>query len=122
MIQNKKYDRWKKKKASIRKQVIGTPERPRLTIYRSAKHVYAQIIDDTSGKTLVSASTVSKDLREELKAVKSEMEVCKLVGKYAAKRALEKKIQNVVYDRNGYLYHGRVKAVADGAREGGLKF
>jgi large subunit ribosomal protein L18 len=122
MIQNKKYDRWKKKKASIRKQVIGTPERPRLTIYRSAKHVYAQIIDDTSGKTLVSASTVSKDLREELKAVKSEMEVCKLVGKYTAKRALERKIQNVVYDRNGYLYHGRVKAVADGAREGGLKF
>jgi large subunit ribosomal protein L18 len=122
MIQNKKYDRWKKKKASIRKRVTGTPERPRLTIYRSAKHVYAQIIDDTSGKTLVSASTISKDLREELKAVKSEMEVCKLVGKYTAKRALEKKIQNVVYDRNGYLYHGRVKAVADGAREGGLKF
>ncbi|MGA3243044.1 MAG: 50S ribosomal protein L18 [Bacteroidota bacterium] len=122
MIQNKKYDRWKKKKASIRKQVIGTPERPRLTIYRSAKHVYAQIIDDTTGKTLVSASTISKELREEMKAVKSEMEVCKLVGKYAAKRALEKKILNVVYDRNGYLYHGRVKAVADGAREGGLKF
>jgi large subunit ribosomal protein L18 len=122
MIQNKKYARWKKKKASIRKQVIGTPERPRLTIYRSAKHVYAQIIDDTSGKTLVSASTISKELREEMKAVKSEMEVCKLVGKYTAKRALEKKIQNVVYDRNGYLYHGRVKAVADGAREGGLKF
>jgi len=122
MIQNKKYNRWRKKKASIRKKVVGTPERPRLTIYRSAKHVYAQIIDDTSGKTLVSASTVSKDLREEMKAVKSEMEVCKLVGKYAAKRALEKKIQNVVYDRNGYLYHGRVKAVADGAREGGLKF
>ncbi len=122
MIQDKKHDRWQKKKASIRKRVVGTPERPRLTIYRSAKHVYAQIIDDTSGKTLVSASTVSKDLREELKAVKSEMEVCKLVGKYTAKRALEKKIQNVVYDRNGYLYHGRVKAVADGAREGGLKF
>lgn len=122
MIQNKKYDRWKKKKASIRKQVIGTPERPRLTIYRSAKHVYAQIIDDTTGKTLVSASTISKELREEMKAVKSEMEVCKLVGKYTAKRALEKKILNVVYDRNGYLYHGRVKAVADGAREGGLKF
>ena len=122
MIQNKKYDRWKKKKASIRKKVIGTPERPRLTIYRSARHVYAQIIDDTSGKTLVFASTLAKDLREELKAVKSEMEVCKLVGKYAAKRALEKKIQTVVYDRNGYLYHGRVKAVADGAREGGLKF
>lgn len=122
MIQNKKYDRWKKKKASIRKKVFGTPERPRLTIYRSAKHVYAQIIDDTTGKTLVSASTISKELREELKSVKSSTEVCKLVGKQAAKQALEKKIQKVVYDRNGYLYHGRVKAVADGAREGGLKF
>lgn len=122
MIQNKKHDRWRKKKSSIRKKVFGTPERPRLTIYRSAKHIYAQIIDDTSGKTLVSTSTLSKDLREEAKTVKSEMDVCKLVGMHTAKRALEKKIQNVVYDRNGYLYHGRVKAVADGAREGGLKF
>ncbi len=122
MIQNKKVDRWKKKKASIRKTVFGTPERPRLTIYRSAKHVYAQIIDDTTGKTLVSASTVSKDLRDAVKDVKSAMEVCKIVGKHTAKQALEKKIQQVVYDRNGYLYHGRVKAVADGAREGGLKF
>lgn len=122
MIQNKKYERWQKKKASIRKRVTGTPVCPRLTIYRSAKHVYAQIIDDTTGKTLVSASTISKELREQVKTVKSEMEVCKLVGKHAAKQALEKKIQHVVYDRNGYLYHGRVKAVADGAREGGLKF
>jgi large subunit ribosomal protein L18 len=122
MIQDKKYDRWKKKKASIRKRVFGTPERPRLTIYRSAKHIYAQIIDDTTGKTLVSTSTLSKELRDEAKSVKSEMDVCKLVGKHTAKRALEKKIQVVVYDRNGYLYHGRVKAVADGAREGGLKF
>jgi len=122
MIQDKKHDRWKKKKASIRKRVFGTPERPRLTIYRSAKHIYAQIIDDTTGKTLVSTSTLSKELREEARSVKSEMDVCKLVGKQTAKRALEKKILNVVYDRNGYLYHGRVKAVADGAREGGLKF
>jgi len=122
MIQNKKHDRWQKKKASIRKRVHGTPERPRLTIYRSAKHIYAQIIDDTTGKTLVSASTLSKGLRDDVKNLKAPMEICKLVGKYAAKQALEKKIQNVVYDRNGYLYHGRVKAVADGAREGGLKF
>jgi large subunit ribosomal protein L18 len=122
MIQNKQYQRWRKKKASIRKKVFGTPERPRLTIYRSAKHMYAQIIDDTSGTTLVSASTISKELREQVKSVTSSTEVCKLVGKYAAKQALEKKIQQVVYDRNGYLYHGRVKAVADGAREGGLKF
>lgn len=122
MIQDKKHDRWQKKKASIRRKVIGTPERPRFTIYRSAKHVYAQIIDDTNGKTLVSVSTISKDLREQLKEVKKPMDVCKIVGKAAAKQALEKKIQAVVYDRNGYLYHGRVKAVADGAREGGLKF
>ncbi len=121
MIQNKKHDRWQKKKSSIRKKVFGTPERPRLTIYRSAKHIYAQIIDDTTGKTLVSTSTISKDLREEVKGVKSEIDICKLVGKQTAKRALEKKIQTVVYDRNGYLYHGRVKAVADGAREGGLE-
>jgi large subunit ribosomal protein L18 len=122
MIQNKKHERWKKKKASIRKDVRGTTERPRLTIYRSAKHIYAQIVDDTTGRTLVSASTVSKDLREELKKATSAMEVCKMVGAQAAKRALAKNIQQVVYDRNGYLYHGRVKAVADGAREAGLKF
>lgn len=122
MIQDKKHDRWQKKKASIRKKVFGTATRPRLTIYRSAKHIYAQIIDDTTGKTLVSASTISKELRDQLKDVKSAMEVCKLVGKFAAKQALDKKIQQVVYDRNGYLYHGRVKAVADGAREAGLKF
>jgi large subunit ribosomal protein L18 len=122
MIQNKKLDRWYKKKVSIRKKVLGTPERPRFTVYRSAKHIYAQIIDDTTGKTLVSASTNSKDLREELKKATSKMEICKKIGMYAAKRALEMNIQHVVYDRSGYLYHGRVKAVADGAREGGLKF
>jgi large subunit ribosomal protein L18 len=122
MIQDKKHDRWKKKKASIRQRVIGTPERPRFTIYRSAKHIYAQIIDDTNGKTLVSVSTISKDVRDQLKEVKKPMDVCKIIGKATAKQALEKKIQAVVYDRNGYLYHGRVKAVADGAREGGLKF
>jgi large subunit ribosomal protein L18 len=122
MIQDKKHDRWKKKKASIREKVIGTPERPRFTIYRSAKHIYAQIIDDTNGKTLVSVSTISKELRDQLKEIKKPMDVCKAIGKAAAKQALEKKIQAVVYDRNGYLYHGRVKAVADAAREGGLKF
>lgn len=122
MIQNKKLERWKRKKASIRKNVHGTAELPRLTIYRSAKHIYAQIVDDTTGRTLVSASTMSKDLREELKKATSQMEVCKMVGGHAAKRALARNIHRVVYDRNGYLYHGRVKAVADGAREAGLKF
>jgi len=122
MIHNKKLDRRPRRKARTRKKVFGTPERPRFTVYKSAKHIYAQIIDDTSGKTLVSASTVAKDLREELKKATSKMDVCKLVGVAAAKRALEKNIKQVVYDRSGYLYHGRVKAVAEGAREGGLKF
>lgn len=122
MIKKNVLERWYKKKASIRKKITGTAARPRLTIYRSAKHVYAQIIDDTTGKTLVSTSTLSKDLKEELKKTTSRLAICKIVGAAAAKRALEKNIQQVVYDRNGYLYHGRVKAVADGAREGGLKF
>ncbi len=121
-IHNESERRRLRRQMSIRKRVEGSPERPRLTVFRSARHIYAQIIDDTTGKTLVSASSLAKDLREEMKGVKTEMEVCKLVGKYAAKRALELKIQTVVYDRNGYLYHGRVKAVADGARDGGLKF
>lgn len=122
MIKKNTLERWSKKKASIRKKINGTTERPRLTIYRSAKHVYAQIIDDTTGKTLVSTSTLSKELREEAKKTPGRLAVCKLVGATAAKLAIEKNIKQVVYDRNGYLYHGRVKAVADGAREGGLKF
>lgn len=111
-----------RRKASIKAKVHGTPTRPRLTVYRSLKHVYAQIIDDTKGQTLVYASSLSKELRDQAKGAKSEIEVCKLVGSVAAKKALEKNIKEVLFDRNGYLYHGRVKAVADGAREGGLKF
>ncbi len=122
MITSNKRERWLRKKISIRKKISGTPERPRLTIYRSGRHIYAQIIDDTTGRTLVSASTLSKDLREELQKATSPKDVAKMVGLFAAKKALEKNIQTVVYDRNGYLYHGRVKALADGAREGGLKF
>lgn len=122
MITSNKQQRWIKKKASIRKKITGTMERPRFTVYRSGKHIYAQIIDDTSGKTLVAASTLSKDVRNEVKDAASPKDVAKIVGVFAAKKALEKNIQNVVYDRNGYLYHGRVKAVADGAREAGLKF
>lgn len=122
MINKNKIERWYKKKASIRKKLSGTPELPRLTIYRSGKHIYAQIIDDVAGKTLVTASTLSKDLQEEVKNAKTKKDLAKLVGVRAAKKALEKNIQRVVFDRNGYLYHGRVKAVADGAREAGLKF
>jgi large subunit ribosomal protein L18 len=122
MITSNRRERRLRKKISIRKKISGTRERPRLTIYRSGRHIYAQIIDDTSGRTLVSASTLSKDLKEELQKVKNPKDVAKMVGLFTAKKALDKNIQTVVYDRNGYLYHGRVKALADGAREGGLKF
>ena len=122
MIKKNNRERLLKKKARIRKNISGTSTRPRFTVYRSQKHIYAQIIDDVSGKTLVAASTLSKDLKGDLSSVKSPMDICKLIGKAAAKRALEKNIKEVVFDRNGYLYHGRVKAIADGAREAGLKF
>lgn len=122
MINTNKQQRWQKKKASIRKKISGTTACPRLTVYRSGRHIYAQIIDDTSGRTLVAASTLSKDVKEELKNASSPKDVAKLVGASTAKKALQKNIHQVVYDRNGYLYHGRVKAVADGAREAGLKF
>lgn len=122
MISKNTVERKIRKKARIRKKIQGTPNRPRLTVFRSLRHVYAQIIDDSNGKTIVSASSISKDLREQVKSAKSEQEVCKLVGMTAAKLALEQNIKEVVFDRNGFLYHGRVKAVADGAREGGLKF
>ncbi|MBM4167943.1 MAG: 50S ribosomal protein L18 [Ignavibacteria bacterium] len=122
MILQKKVERRIKKRIRIKKNITGTPQRPRLTVYRSLKHVYAMIIDDTSGRTLVEASTLSKDLRDRIKETSARMDACKLIGKAAAERALQKNITEVVFDRNGFLYHGRVKAVADGAREGGLKF
>ncbi|HEY6951591.1 MAG TPA: 50S ribosomal protein L18 [Bacteroidota bacterium] len=122
MINKNSQERLLKKRARIRKKISGTAERPRFTVYRSQKHIYAQIIDDVGGKTLVTASTLSKELKEELGKVKSPIEVCKMIGKATAKMALDKNIHHVVFDRNGYLYHGRVKAIADGAREAGLKF
>ncbi len=105
----------------IRKKIFGTPERPRLSVFRSLKHIYAQIIDDTIGHTLVAASTLDPEIREELKG-KTKTEQAKLVGKLIAKRALEKGITKVVFDRGGHKYHGRVKALAEAAREGGLIF
>jgi large subunit ribosomal protein L18 len=108
-------------KATIRKKIFGTTERPRLTVYRSLDEIYGQIIDDTAGKTLVSVSSTSKDVKGELASAKNKVERSALVGKLLAKKALEKNINAVVFDRNGYLYHGRVKALADGAREAGLK-
>jgi large subunit ribosomal protein L18 len=109
-------------KRSIRLRLSGTTECPRLTVYRSLRHVYAQIIDDSEGKTLVSVSDLSRDLREQFKEIKGQSAVGKLVGQLTARKALEKEITRVVFDRNGYRYHGVVKAMADGAREGGLKF
>ncbi|HAV24145.1 MAG: 50S ribosomal protein L18 [Ignavibacteria bacterium GWA2_55_11] len=121
MIKHDNKARRDKKRVRIRKRIVGTAQRPRLTVFRSGRHGYAQIIDDMSGRTLVEASTVSKELREELLAIKNPTERYKKLGTLTAKRALEKNITTVVFDRNGYLYHGRVKALADGAREGGLK-
>jgi large subunit ribosomal protein L18 len=109
-------------KAHIRLRITGTSERPRLTVYRSLRHVYAQIIDDTTGKTIVSVSDLSKDVKETFQGLKGQKAVGKQVGMLAARKALEKNISQVVFDRNGYLYHGVVKAMADGAREAGLKF
>ena len=105
----------------IRKHVSGTPERPRMSVYRSNKQIYVQLIDDVASVTLVSASSADKNLVESVKG-KPGMEVAKLVGKLAAERALEKGISQVSFDRGGYLYHGQVKCLADAAREGGLKF
>lgn len=106
----------------IRKKISGTEARPRLTVYRSNTNIYAQIIDDTNGHTLVAVSSLSKDVKESIKEIKGKIEVSKVVGAALAKKALEKNITTVVFDRNGYKYHGRVKAVADAAREAGLKF
>jgi len=105
-----------------RKNISGTAERPRLTVFKSLNHIYAQLIDDSCGKTLVAASTKSKELADEIKNVKGKIEKAKLVGKLIAKKALESNLSAVVFDRGSYIYHGRVKALADGAREGGLKF
>ena len=121
MIKKKKNSRLRSK-IKIRSKISGVKEKPRLTIYRSLNNIFAQLIDDSEGNTLVSASSLSKELAEELKNAKGKTSKSKMVGKLVAKKALEKNISQVVFDRNGYRYHGRVKAIADGAREGGLKF
>ncbi len=118
----KKYTIREKRKIRIRKKVVGTTDRPRLTVYRSLKHMYAQLFDDSSGVSLGTVSTKTKSVLEEVKAAKGKVAAAQLVGKEIAKLAQSKNITEVVFDRNGYLYHGRVKAVADGAREAGLQF
>ena len=110
-----------KKHMKIRNRFSGTAERPRLAVFRSNNHVYAQVIDDVAGKTLVSASTLEKDIKAELKNT-DDTDAATKVGEIVAKRALEKGIKAVVFDRGGYIYHGTVKALADAAREAGLEF
>jgi large subunit ribosomal protein L18 len=112
----------KRRHLRIRAKVNGSTERPRLTVYRSLNHIYAQLVDDLGGRTLLSVSSRDASLVSEVKASKGKVAAGKLVGKALAARAKEKGIQSVCFDRGGYLYHGRVKAVADGAREGGLTF
>lgn len=106
---------------SVRKHVAGSPEKPRLNVFRSLAEIYAQVIDDEAGSTLACASTVDGELREKLKSLK-KTEQARLVGQLVAKRALDKGIKQVVFDRGGFKYIGRVKALADGAREAGLNF
>jgi large subunit ribosomal protein L18 len=109
-----------RRKIRIRNRITGTPERPRLVVYRSNLHIYAQIVDDEKGATLVAASTLG--LNKTGESVRSNKTGGELVGKEIARLAKERSITRVVFDRNGYIYHGRIKAVADGAREGGLEF
>ena len=114
-----KNEERKRRHERIRKKISGAPERPRLCVYRSLKHIYVQIIDDSTGHTLVAASTLDKELKG---MYGGNIEAAIAVGKLAAQRALEKGITDVVFDRGGYLYHGRVKALADAARSAGLNF
>jgi large subunit ribosomal protein L18 len=109
-------------KLRIRKRIIGTRTRPRFVVFRSLNNIYAHLIDDVNNRTICSISTLSKEVKSELKDKLNKRSVSKIVGKKIAQKAMEFNIKQVVFDRNGYLYHGRVKEVADGAREGGLKF
>jgi large subunit ribosomal protein L18 len=110
-----------RRKARIRKRISGTSERPRLSVFRSARHIYAQVVDDTGGGTLAAASTLSPDLKGTLEE-DDKTGAAKKVGALIAKMCLERKVEKVVFDRNGFLYHGRIKALAEAAREAGLSF
>ena len=110
-----------RRKYRIRNKISGTGERPRLSVFKSSRHIYAQVVNDVAGQTVAAASTLSRDLKGTLDSDK-KMDAAKKVGALIAKICLEKKVDKVVFDRNGYLYHGRVKALADAAREAGLQF
>lgn len=117
----KNFRRLRKKKR-IHKIVSGTSERPRLAVFRSARNIYAQLIDDVANRTLAGVSTLTPDLNAQVSKTKGKVDAAKLVGKSIADKAKALKVETVVFDRGGYLYHGRVKAIAEGARENGLKF
>jgi large subunit ribosomal protein L18 len=117
----KKREARERRHERVRQRVMGTPERPRLNVYRSLNHIYAQLVDDTLGHTLASASTLDPEIKGQLASI-SKGEQAALVGTVVAKRALEKGITRVVFDRGGYAYHGRVLRLAQAAREGGLEF
>mmetsp|Transcript_475 Transcript_475/g.305 ORF Transcript_475/g.305 Transcript_475/m.305 type:complete len:126 (-) Transcript_475:157-534(-) len=125
MVNIKRVGRLKRKKR-IRKKIIGTADMPRFCVFRSSKHIYAQVVDDSCGSTLAAASTIEKAINEDpgfnVKENDGKIIKAAFVGRIVGKRALEKGIKKVVFDRNGFLYHGRIKAVANGAREVGLKF
>ena len=110
-----------KRKARVRTRIFGTEQRPRLSVFRSAKHIYAQLVVDSTGSTILAASTQSPEIRAELEGLKKS-DAAKKVGELIGRKAAEKNIRKVVFDRNGFLYHGRIKALAEGARESGLEF
>ncbi len=121
-IQEIKKKRRLRRKFHIRKRVNGSKEMPRMTVTKSLKHIYVQIIDDTKGGTIVSVSTLDKDVREMIKPETTKTDKSRLVGEAIARKAQEKGIKRIAFDRNGFLYHGRIKALADAARKGGLEF
>jgi large subunit ribosomal protein L18 len=120
-MSNKKIAARQKRKAHIRRSLVGDAERPRLTVFRSVKHITAQVIDDSQGRTLVAASSLEKEVRDAGAELKKS-DIAKKVGELLAKRCLEKEIKKVKFDRNGFIYHGRVAKVAEGARAAGLEF
>jgi large subunit ribosomal protein L18 len=111
-----------KRKKRVRKKIRGTAEIPRLSVFKSSKHIYAQVVDDISARTLVDASTLSKEIQQHVQGRGGNKEGATIVGRLIAKRALEKGVKNVVFDRNGFIYHGRIEALAETAREHGLEF
>ncbi len=118
----KQANKRERSKIKIRKKISGTSEKPRMTVFRSNTQIYAQLVDDTTGNVLLSVSSLSKAVAEKIVSVKGKVSKSAIVGSELAALALQKNISTVVFDRNGYRYHGRVKAIADGARKGGLKF